>query len=203
MSVAPSKTMTPLVLFVCSGNICRSPLAELLFRTRTAELGRLIRVASAGTSALVGSQPPDEIIDLAMSYGGGVLTHQGTQITPALAVSADLILTATRQHSNDIVRSVVGASRKTFTLLQFARLLDSFIVLPRASDSSRSPMTFRRLVSEVADLRGHVPLPDYPDDDDIADPYRESIATYDLVGAAIDEATRFIASGIDQVLDDH
>ncbi len=83
------------ILVLCEGNHCRSPLAEAMLRKA---LGPSIRVSSAGLDALVGQSAHPEtkasmaddgidIVDIA-----DITAHRGRQVTPDLALSADLIL---------------------------------------------------------------------------------------------------------------
>ena len=62
------------VLFVCTGNICRSPLAEGLFTSRIAEIGRAadVDVDSAGIHAMVGEPPQPFSIELAQELGADI-----------------------------------------------------------------------------------------------------------------------------------
>ena len=82
------------LLIVCAGNICRSPMAEALFRHRTrqrASLGQ-ITVASAGTIAVDGNLPCDEVVELMqLELGLDISRHRAQSFTTA--ISADLILT--------------------------------------------------------------------------------------------------------------
>lgn len=69
------------VLFVCLGNICRSPLAEAAFRAAAEEAGLEVHADSAGTAAYHVGQPPDpRSIDTAMSNGIDIRHYRGRQL---------------------------------------------------------------------------------------------------------------------------
>ncbi|MBP6133345.1 MAG: low molecular weight phosphotyrosine protein phosphatase, partial [Thauera sp.] len=72
------------ILTLCTGNICRSPLAEFLLRDRLAARGRAATVASAGIGALVG-HPADETTQrVALRHGIDLSPHVARQLTPEI-----------------------------------------------------------------------------------------------------------------------
>lgn len=74
-------TMRPAVLFVCLGNICRSPLAEAAFRRAAEDSGIDVHIDSAGTAAYHVGQPPDpRSIATALAYGIDIGHYRGRQI---------------------------------------------------------------------------------------------------------------------------
>src|SRR5690625_898724 len=109
------------LLIVCTGNICRSPAIERLFRSAF-QPGSGIQVHSAGTGALVGQsiQPPMEALLEARGVDPSGFTARA--VDERMIDGADLILTATRSHRSDVVDRVPGAVRRTFTLREFARM---------------------------------------------------------------------------------
>ena len=87
------------VLFVCTGNTCRSPLAEALLR-RLLDERRIegITVASAGTGAFAGAPASEGSYLVALEDGVDLSAHRAQVLTPELASSADLMLTMSRSH---------------------------------------------------------------------------------------------------------
>jgi protein-tyrosine phosphatase len=84
------------ILVLCTGNICRSPMAEALLRDRLT--GRDCTVASAGTSALLGHPADKTACQVMLARGLDIGTHRAQQATLELLTSADLILTMDHTH---------------------------------------------------------------------------------------------------------
>jgi protein-tyrosine phosphatase len=111
------------VLYVCTGNVCRSPLAG---RFTLAQLGSLAPgavVESAGLEAQEGAAMDPRAAEELVRLGGDPAGFTSRPFTPELAQSADLVLTMTRQQRTDVLRTVPRGLRKTFTLLEAADLV--------------------------------------------------------------------------------
>jgi len=78
------------VVFVCAGNICRSPYAEAVARRDCAVAG--VEFASAGLSALSGNRATAEALAVASERGVDLSGHRAQPLTPELEVSADLVV---------------------------------------------------------------------------------------------------------------
>lgn len=86
------------ILFVCTGNTCRSPMAEHLARQKFLELGMEIQTKSAGLLAEQGGANPNAIAALE-TYGLDLSRHKATQLTKELLLWADRIYTMTEQQA--------------------------------------------------------------------------------------------------------
>lgn len=104
------------ILVLCTGNICRSPMAEVLLRQRLRTLDRTVEVQSAGVGALR-DHPADSPAQARMRARGlDLSTHRARQVTPELARWADIILVM-ESKQRDAMLDIAPASRgKTYLL---------------------------------------------------------------------------------------
>jgi len=151
------------ILFVCTGNVCRSVIAAALARRA---LGVDFEVAGAGIAARPG-QPADPYALAALATLGalGDLDRPGVgeesggkgpptgsrRLTRDLLVHSELILTATAAHRDAAVALLPAASRRTFTLAEFARLAADRLAAARLVDDR--PVVARRAGAELVATR--------------------------------------------------
>ena len=188
------------VLTVCTGNVCRSPLAEQLLRAALLGLAE-VRVRSAGTAALVGERMPEQAIAISHRLGGvGADVHLGQQLTAESLAAADLVLTATRDHRREVVEVLPRASRITFTLRELSRLIDALDDADRdellSASGAALPDRLRLLVELAAGHRGLVVPPEAPEDDDVIDPFRRSDEIFERSAEQLVPAVKAIAQAI-------
>ncbi|MDZ4307503.1 low molecular weight protein-tyrosine-phosphatase [Allopontixanthobacter sp.] len=111
-------TTTPSVLFVCLGNICRSPLAEAAFRKAAAEAGLEAIADSAGTAAYHIGRPPDpRSITTAARRGIDILGYRGRQISPEDYTSFTHIYALDSANLRDIRRRAPDGATAEIALL--------------------------------------------------------------------------------------
>lgn len=194
--------MTFSVLSVCTGNICRSPVAELILADALRAVGE-VRVESAGTGALVGSGVPEQAQKLAGTRGVDTTAHRARQIEAGMIRGADLIVAMSREHRRLIVESLPAAMRRAFTLRELARIADELqpgLAQAVAASGAQTPEDGMRVaVAHAAALRGTVAPPASPDEFDIVDPYRRSDETYarsfSELSPAADRVAAYLAAG--------
>lgn len=111
-------TTTFNILFVCTGNTCRSPMAEAFAREEVGRRGwRNVEVRSAGVAARPGSVATPEACAAMERRGLDLASHASAMLTPALVQWADLVLAMSHSHLN-VIGTMVGAEK--------AALLDEF-----------------------------------------------------------------------------
>lgn len=181
------------LLTVCTGNICRSPYAELLLRAKL-DPSRF-ELESAGTGALVDRPMPDPLLEIAARSGvEGAAEHRGQQLTEELIVDADLIFAMSREHRSKVVQMHPRANRYTFTLIEFARIARAI-----PDEELQEGVADRRNIERAAfqtlsELRGIVPPPESQSDLDIIDPYRCEVEVYEASMQTITEQVSAIAA---------
>jgi protein-tyrosine phosphatase len=180
------------ILLVCTGNICRSALAERLGRAYLEEMlggDGLIQLTSAGTGAVVGSgMHPDSALVL-QGFGGDPGGFVARQLQPQQIGEADLILTMTRAHRHTVLQLAPRALARTFTLRETWNLLQLLGDVHVEGDDL--PERARDLVRELATARARHAG---GEDDDVPDPI-------DLPIDAHQEAGELIAAALLPMLD--
>lgn len=109
------------VLMVCTGNTCRSPLAEgILKALLPAEPRGRILVGSAGTAGIGGAPATSLAREVALTHGIDLSGHRSSELERAGIDGADLILAMAREHEDAIVALAPGARARTFLLSEVA-----------------------------------------------------------------------------------
>lgn len=107
------------ILLVCTGNTCRSPMAEVILKQLLAERGVPMTVTSAGTAAMNGSSAAHNAMQVMREEGLDLSGHRSTLLTRDLVEDADLILTMSSTHKDTIRAMNPAAIEKTFSLKEF------------------------------------------------------------------------------------
>ena len=190
----PAAPETFSILFVCTGNICRSPTAERMLRhaleQRLGPDAKAFSVTSAGTGALVGEPIQEHAAALLTLNGIDASGFAARQLDERLLADADLLLALTRDHRARAATEAPAVLRKLFTLREFARLAAAGA--ERLPDGLDPVERAHALVPAAAGQRGMVRAAQ-PADDDVPDPYGRPADAYRLPYALIAEAVDVIA----------
>lgn len=180
------------ILFVCTGNTCRSPMAEGLLRKMAKEAGLSLDVHSAGVAAMEGSS--------ISSHSQKVLADKGIEsgrsaqaVKEPLVAGADLILTMTVRHKNQLLSRFPAAEGKVFTLLEYA-----------GSGSEEEQADADRELAELvtkhslggkltaAERERALFLESLAQDQDISDPFGGTLEDYRICARDIEDALKRI-----------
>lgn len=184
------------ILTVCTGNICRSPVAERLLQAGLDQVQPgAFRVRSAGTRAMVGEPVQPLSADMIRTYGGTPDGFAARQLTPAILRDTDLVLTMAAKHRGEVLQMDASLLKRTLTIREFARMLE--ILEQRdgtASAPADLPAVWRGLPARAASVR-HLALAADASDNDVVDPYRRGQEIYwqmeDELAPAIRTILRF------------
>lgn len=111
--------MVKSVLFVCTGNTCRSVMAEHLLRHYAREAGLDLQIASAGLYAYPGDEASEFTVTVLDEKGVDASGHRSRKIHPRLLEEFDLILAMTTTHKQGLIELAPELSEKIFLLKEF------------------------------------------------------------------------------------
>lgn len=178
---------------VCTGNVCRSVLAEAVLKRDLPS--DIFYVTSAGIRATTGMAVPARQISTARKLGvSGLEEHTARAVSVDTLAGNDLILGMSRGHRRRLLQLDTASARRTFTLREFARLAPLVTTEGVEQEMLRNHNPLRAAVAAVALKRGLLPPPKKREDLDIVDPYLQSRRVYrqsrdQLVPAAETTAT--------------
>ena len=175
------------VLFVCTGNLCRSPSAALLLREQLRDAGGAeVTVHSAGTvGADVG--PPRPLVEEGRAFGIDLAAHVPRTVDPAMIQAADLVVGLTREHVRETVVAVPSSFPRTFTLREITRR-GSHTGARGAADDLGAWLGRLHDGRLRADLMGDEP------DDDVTDPMGGTLDDYRRMLADVAALTRTLCN---------
>ncbi len=134
------------VLFVCTGNTCRSPLAAGALLHALGPERERVQVSSVGTSAWVGQPATPSAVEVAARDGIDISAHRSRRATPDLVRAADLVLVMERPHLGQVL--ALGADpRKTHVLSEWPEPGEPGLVVSDPFGGSREAYeeTWRRI----------------------------------------------------------
>jgi protein-tyrosine phosphatase len=180
------------ILVVCSGNICRSPIAEGLMRRAVADRfgAGAPAVSSAGTIGLEGSPATPDAVQAAAERGVVIGEHIARRLTNAMIAEANLVIGLAAEHRDAVAARVPAAADRAFTLKEMGRLLEW-----DAPASAKDADTLDARVAAAAATRtsGRA-INTY--DEDVVDPLGMPIETYRAIAWEIDEWTNRVVAGL-------
>lgn len=191
------------ILVVCTGNVCRSPIAEAFLRSalRVRFGDRAPSVASAGVSGWEGARAEPGSVAAAAERGLDVSAHRARRLRSDDVAGAALVVAMATEHRDDIADLHPRVSGRTFTLKELVRLLEALPASARDSD----PFVFRGSENPEVHLRDRVAEADAlrrsgfagdPDDEGVVDPLGMPAETYRAVAAELQEWCERLAAAL-------
>ncbi|MGY2085976.1 arsenate reductase/protein-tyrosine-phosphatase family protein [Blastococcus sp. SYSU DS0539] len=181
------------VLVLCTGNVCRSPAAELLLADRLRSTG--VTVVSAGTRALVGRPVHESMAALLRAAGVEPHPFAARALVPEQLRAADLVLVMAREHRAAAVEVAPSAVRRTLLLVEAAA------VATAAAADGWPGVHAADAAARLAALPGLAPRyrrPSGAAHGEVPDPYRRSEEDYrgalTLIREAVDRLTGAVTS---------
>jgi protein-tyrosine phosphatase len=172
-------------LFVCTANLCRSPMAAALFSRETEKRGEPVETSSAGI--LRGGDPvPAEVLEVMAPYGLDLSAHRSRALTGPELADADLVVGMGRRHVQEAVLLDGACWPRAFTLK--ALVERGRAVGPREPDTELSAW-----LDSVHHGRTRPELARRSSLDEVADPYGGPLAGYRAVATELAELTAALA----------
>lgn len=171
------------VLFVCTGNVCRSPMAEGFLRDQAIRRGLDIDTRSTGTHAWTGRAATIDGRRIMTDLGVPIDEHRTLELEADLMDWADLVICMATEHLREVRRAYPQSADKTFTLKGFLEILPS---LPRCDDTEawlNAAASQRHVADAVASP-------------DVDDPFGERQTAYRRVATEIQELIERFAEGL-------
>lgn len=137
------------ILFVCTANTCRSPMAAAIMEKIAIENDLDVLIESAGIFANVGGKASENAVKALDEMGIDLTFHETKPITEELIQKSDIILTMTRAHK-ELLKSL--AKDKVFTLKEYASGEDTDIMDPYGGDIEEYKETARQIYDALVDV---------------------------------------------------
>lgn len=193
----------PDVLFVCTANLCRSPMAERLLRRQLeASFGGTpppITIGSAGVQARQRPVMAEHAARTLRRRGAEYADFTSRPLTSQVIGDPALVLTAERWHRRAVVEAQPRLLRRSFTLLEFARLLP-------AGTAEHPCGSLRQRVLDLADAaaaRRGSGVATTPELDDLPDPVGGTLEDFETCAGRIEDALAVLSTALAQAPPDH
>ena len=137
------------IMFICTGNICRSAMAHVMLEDKAKKQNKDIQVYSCGIFAQNGDKSTQEAIEVMKEYTINLENHRATNIRNSDIEQMDIILCATTAHKNNVINMYPNLEEKIFTMKEY-------VEYPKNDLDIKDPWgfdinTYRRCAKEIED----------------------------------------------------
>lgn len=182
-------------MFVCTGNICRSPFGEIFLADRFEKISPgQFSVSSSGTLGMVGYPFAPMANEVAKSYGVYVDNFKPRRLTEGMIDENHLILALGQEHRKKIISLEPRAIKKTFTLREFVRCLELInisLILKKSYKCKTNFDAWNALINE-AHMQRFKCIEDKKEDD-IIDPWMQEMESYKKMADGILVCINFLS----------
>jgi protein-tyrosine-phosphatase len=187
------------ILLVCTGNTCRSPMAESMLKDMAGRAGRAVEVRSAGVGAMDG-YPVSPHAAETLRRRRLPVPGPSTALTAEQIAWADLILAMTSSHKRAIIQRHPEAAGKTYTLKEYAHRGEALMDDVAEAERLYAEWQLRQSIGQnmhEADRDRLIELQRKIPDFDIADPFGGTLDVYERSAYEIGEALRRVVDKLD------
>lgn len=192
-----------MILFVCTGNICRSAMGEILFRNYANELGVEVKTTSGGVLAWDGSPITDAAKEILNEAGILEVEHTSQQLTVELVEQASLVVAMTREHAQGAIARYSPAKKYTFLTGELLRLMKKLpLKVSGQGDAASQNQILQDWVAELDKSREKNAIPAEKGSviglasDEVADPAIGNLEDHRKVYEPINELALLLAENL-------
>lgn len=139
------------IMFICTGNICRSAMADGLLKKRLKDLDKKdMEVYSCGVFAEDGDEPTYNAIEAMKYYDVNLKTHKATNIQNSNIEEMDLILCMTQSHKNSVLNMYPKLKDKIFTLKEYVKYKESAQDIDVQDPWGYDMQTYKKCAEEIS-----------------------------------------------------
>lgn len=141
------------VLFICTGNTCRSPMAEGILKSLAEKNNLNLEIKSAGVYAYDGESASKNAVSALKGLSIDISNHKSQNISKELVEEADLILTMSKSHRETLLLSYPLVKEKVFLLNEYASKEDKDIVDPFGKDLYHYELTRDEILKALNNIK--------------------------------------------------